>query len=279
MEKIKVMPVMLLVLSVFAIPLASAQNILSMLETEEIQFVLSFLFFFSIVYFALKKIIFGEEQTIAGIVSAIISFFMARTLAAYLSQLMMEYEFAKYVFLVAAIFSIILIAKLLIKIGTIKLKWVAVVTFIVYLIYTINPFSLELLNDFKNSLPPAVTGIVNAVGVLAGLVTVFAIYKLIKTIQSPQERIISAEKKKLEAKEKMDIATAKKSEAEAKKHSAEAQKTALQEHVRQQKEAEFQKRALQRYAKIAERKRQQLEEEKRKGQGKKYKDVIDAETV
>lgn len=110
------LPIALLMVMML-IPLVKAQFdtflISDILKSEFFHFVLVFLFFFGICYFALKKIIFGEEPAIASVVSIVISFFITTSFFEHFEDFLASSKTAFYVILFGALLAAMLVIKLL----------------------------------------------------------------------------------------------------------------------------------------------------------------------
>lgn len=122
-----VLPIALLI-TLLLIPLAKAQFgtyiISDVIRSEFFHFVLVFLFFFTVSYFALKKIIFGEEPAIASLVAIIVSFFITNSFFTYFEEFLAS-KTVFYVALFGAFLAVMVIIRLLMKIGGLSLTWLS----------------------------------------------------------------------------------------------------------------------------------------------------------
>lgn len=253
-EKKNIIPIAL-IFSIFFIPAAKASFLELMFESSEFWTVATFLFFFALVYFALKKVLFGEEKAIASVVSIIISGFITSFFVPYAQTLMTNYDIAKYIFGAGVILGMILIVQLLLKLGSLKLKWLAIVYFIVWCVYAFNPINLQILYDLRNSMPAWIANIINLLAVFAGLTLISSLWGAFNTLRrgkTPEERTEWAKTKAAEAEARKNESEAKSAEAKAKAERAEAEKLALQ----REKEADFQRKVQDRYLKKLRRERE-----------------------
>lgn len=212
----------------------------------EFQYALSFCFFFALSYFSLKKIIFGEEKAIAGIVAAIVSTFITGYFITYIQTLTESYDVAMYVFIFGAFLGVFLLAQLVYKLGTTKLKYLAVIYFIAWIFR-----SYYIPSDFENSIPEFLINFINVLGIVTGIITLAALIGIFNEVRrgkvglSPEEKLIREKTLALEAEQKRNESDRKKAEAQAKAEQAEATKLALE----RQKEADFQRKVQERYLK------------------------------
>jgi len=117
-----------LIMTLLLAPLVKAQFdiyfISDILKGEFFHFVLVFLFFFGVCYFALKKIIFGEEQAIAFVVAVVISFFITNSSFEYFEEFLAS-KTVLYVALFGALLAAMVTIKFLLKIGSLNLAWIS----------------------------------------------------------------------------------------------------------------------------------------------------------
>lgn len=173
-----VLPIVLLIM--FFLPLAKAQFgdfgnyiVSDVLKSEFFHFVLIFLFFFAICYFALKKIIFGEEPAIASIVAIIISFFITNSFFEYFEEFL-ESKAVLYVALFGAFLAVMVTIKLLLKIGSLNLAWISGIYLIFFYILKTKliPFkyrSAILSGNFGHLL--------GVIAIFAAFIIIFTIFK------------------------------------------------------------------------------------------------------
>ncbi len=232
--------------------------ITELMASPEFWTVATFLFFFALVYFALKKILFGEEKAIASIVSIIISGFITSFFVPYAQSLLENYDIAVYIFGAGVILGMILIVQILLRIGSLKLKWLAIAYFVVWCVYVFNPVNLQILYDLRNSMPTWISNIINVLAVLSGLALISALWGAFSTLRrgkTPEERESWAKAKAEEAETRKREAETKLAEKKSESERIEATKLALQ----REKEADFQRRAQENYIKRMRKAKEQLE--------------------
>lgn len=200
-----VLPIMLLI-TMLLVPLVKAQFggfseyiISDILRSEFFHFVLLFLFFFGISYFALKKIIFGEEPAIASIVAIVISFFVTTGFFAYLEEFLTS-KIVFYVALFGALLAIMVLIKLLMKIGFLNLAWLSGIylVFFIVLKYTkLIPFK------YRSTLTSGNVGhLLGVIAIFAAIIILFNLFNRWRKRKGAVEKEAKVERKIEEEKER-----------------------------------------------------------------------------
>ena len=157
----------------------------------------SFVVFFAFVFFALKKIIFGDERAINTVVSGIIAYFMTGLFSEKLGELASNYEYMKYAYVIFFIFGLFMLARALFwlfgageKIN--RLKWLAGTYFVLWLIYVFGIYTLipyenfeGLIDNLKNEIPSNVENLINILGIISGIGMIVLILRWILGVLHP----------------------------------------------------------------------------------------------
>ncbi len=200
-------------LSAYLMPLTQANLIADTLENEFMRTSASFVVFFAVIFFALKKIAFGEERAINTVVSGVIAYFTAVIFSDKLGELVMNNEYMMYIYIVFFIFGLVLLGRALFGIfGTgremKRLKWISNIYFILYLVYLFNIPDIEFIDNIKNEIPLNVSTIINILGIISGIHLVIQV--ILGILKSIPHRFMVVLKHK--AKEKAEEARAERME-------------------------------------------------------------------
>ncbi len=197
-----VLPIALL-MAVLLAPLVRAQFdtfiISDVIKSEFFHFVLVFLFFFGICYFALKKILFGEEPAIASIVAIVISFFITTSFFEYFEEFLASSKTAFYIILFGALLAIMIAIKLLMSArGFLMPLSVLYLGFFFVLRYTkLIPLRYRLSLTSGN-----VGHLLGVIAILAALIIVFGLFHRLRKRRRGVEREAKEEGRIEEEKER-----------------------------------------------------------------------------
>lgn len=229
---------LIVTLSIFLIPLAQANMIEDVLQNEFMRTAMSFVVFFAVIFFALKKILFGEERMINTIVSLIISYFAAVAFSNKLGEWVLNSKYMYWTYIVFFIFGLFLLGRALFglfgageKIN--RLKWLAGIYFIIWLFYLTNIISYEPVQDFiynlKSSMPSYIANLINILGVISGIIFVFNLYGWIRVLikGSTEAERLEKEKNKFERIKLENAELEEKNRRAAREHELETQKIEL----------------------------------------------------
>ena len=266
----------LALLFLFLMPLVHASIIDDFLQNDLYRAASSFVVFFAFVFFALKKIIFGDERAINTVVSGIIAYFMTGLFSEKLGELASNYEYMKYAYVIFFIFGLFMLARALFwlfgageKIN--RLKWLAGTYFVLWLIYVFGIYTLipyenftELIDNSKNEMPLNVVNLINILGVISGIWMIVLMLRWILGLLHPEERKIIWEgfKEKGKAKKEEWKAKRKENEAIAAEEKRKEEESRLAAEVAEKRKHEERRKRLENIERIRkERNRERKEKE------------------